>query len=95
MCELFEQVRAGSMALPTIGDDERDLCFVSARQAVEAADRDDVGAVERHERFTVVMVDVREALDLSRHQVRVQDEEPQPRGLVRQPFVEVHECIAI
>ena len=40
-------------------------------------------AVERHERFTVVMVDVGEALDLSRRQVRVQDEEPQPSGLVR------------
>ena len=38
MRELFEQVGADSMALPIVGDDERDLGVVRARQAVEAAD---------------------------------------------------------
>ena len=88
-------MRAGSFSLPTIGDDERDLSVVTARQAVEATDRDDVGAVERHERFPIVMVDMREALDLSRRQVRMQGEEPHPRGLVRQPVVKPHECITV
>ena len=37
MHELFEQVAADPMTLPAIRDDERDLCVVSAWQAVEAA----------------------------------------------------------
>ena len=71
MRELFEQVAADSMTLPAVRDDERDLGVVSARQAVEAADRDDFGAVQRYERFTVVMVDVGEPFDLVRRQVGV------------------------
>lgn len=62
---------------------------IGARQTVVASNRDDVVAIERHERFTVVVVDVRESCDLALAQVRMQHEESQPGGLVSQPFVEV------
>ena len=73
----------------------RNLGVVRASEAVESAHRDDVGTVEHHERFTVVMVNVGEPLDLVRRQVGVKDEEPQPRGLVRQPVVEANERLPI
>ncbi len=62
--ELLEKLGAGAIALPLVGDDERDLCVARARQAVEPADADDVATVDGHHRLTVVMVDVSEVLDL-------------------------------
>ena len=62
--ELLEKLGAGAIALPLVGDDERDLCVARARQAVEPADADDVATVDGHHRLAVVMVDVSEVLDL-------------------------------
>jgi 3-deoxy-D-manno-octulosonate 8-phosphate phosphatase KdsC-like HAD superfamily phosphatase len=64
MDELLEKLGAGAIALPIVGDDERDLCVARAGQAVEPADADDVVTVDGHHRLTVVMVDVSEVLDL-------------------------------
>jgi hypothetical protein len=44
MRELFEQVATDPTTMPAIRDDERDLCVVSASQAVEAACCDEARA---------------------------------------------------
>ena len=93
--QLREQVRADSVTLPIAGDDKGDLGVVSAPEAVEATHRDELGAVQRHQRLPIMMIDVGEALDLCRRQVRVHGEEAQPRGLLRQPFMEVDQRVAV
>ena len=73
-----EQGTPDAVMLPAIGDDEGDLRRLRAlAEPIEAGDGDDgFLAVDHDQRVAVDVIDVREALELGRRQVRVQGEEP-------------------
>ena len=81
--------------LPPVCHDERDFCVGSVVQTVEAGDSHDVVVGDRDDRLTIVVVDVRESMELVGAELWMHCEEPEGGRSGRQGVVEADEAIGV
>ena len=92
--EVLEQQLADAAALVRVLDEERHLCLVVGDRVV-ASDADDEIVERDHERHPAVEVDVGEALDVLRRELRVRREEADVLGLVGDARVELDQALGV
>ena len=83
------------MMLALVGHSEGNLGLIGAEVPVVPSDGNEPAVVLSHERQAVPIVHMGESLDLSRHQVRMEVEEPEVARTIGQVFVEVNKRVHV